>query len=58
MRKVDMSSRAVTARIKRVSQLRRLCLSLRKAKLMSDSKREAVSLPALPSLERTQDKAR
>lgn len=30
--KVDMSSRAVTARIRRVSQLRRLCLSLGKAK--------------------------
>jgi hypothetical protein len=29
--KVDMSPRAVTVRLKRVSQLRRLCLSLGKA---------------------------
>jgi hypothetical protein len=33
MNKVDMSASAVTARLKRVSQLRRLCLSLKKAKL-------------------------
>jgi hypothetical protein len=30
--KVDMSPQAVTARLKLVSQLRRLCLSLAKAK--------------------------
>ena len=30
--KVDMSAKAVTARLKQVSQLRRLCLSLAKAK--------------------------
>lgn len=30
--KVDMSAKAVTARLKLVSQLRRLCLSLAKAK--------------------------
>jgi hypothetical protein len=30
--KVDMSAKAVTTRLKRVSQLRRLCLSLGKAK--------------------------
>jgi hypothetical protein len=33
MKEVDMSARAVTARLKRVAQLRRLCLSLQKAKL-------------------------
>lgn len=33
MKQVDMSARAVTARLKRVAQLRRLCLSLQKAKL-------------------------
>jgi hypothetical protein len=33
MKQVDMSAKAVTARLKRVSQLRRLCLSLQKAKL-------------------------
>jgi hypothetical protein len=37
--KVDMSPKAVTVRLKRVSQLRRLCLSLRKAQ------------PAEPSVE-------
>ena len=30
--RVDMSSRAVTVRLKRVSQLRRLCLDLGKAR--------------------------
>jgi hypothetical protein len=38
MRKVDMSSPAVTLRLKRVSQLRHLCLSLGKAK-QGDPKR-------------------
>lgn len=33
MKQVDMSDQAVTARLRRVSQLRRLCLSLQKAKL-------------------------
>ena len=33
MKQVDMSARAVTARLRRVSQLRRLGLSLQKAKL-------------------------
>ena len=33
MKQVDMSDKAVTARLKRVSQLRRLCLSLQKAKV-------------------------
>jgi hypothetical protein len=33
MPKVDMSADAVTTRLKRVSQLRRLCLSLQKAKI-------------------------
>ena len=36
MKQVDMSARAVTARLKRVAQLRRLCLSLQKAKLPSE----------------------
>ena len=30
MRKVDMSPEAITARLKRIEQLRRLCLSLGK----------------------------
>ena len=33
MRQIDMSAEAVTARLKLVSQLRRLCLSLRNAKV-------------------------
>jgi hypothetical protein len=33
---VDMSAKAVTLRLKRVSQLRRLCLSLSKAKLVAN----------------------
>jgi hypothetical protein len=36
MKKVDMSANAVTARLKRVAQLRRLGLSLQKAKLHSE----------------------
>ena len=34
--KVDMSSEAIATRLKRVSQLRRLCLSLGKARIESD----------------------
>jgi hypothetical protein len=33
MRQIDMSAQAVTARLKLVSQLRRLCLSLGTAKI-------------------------
>jgi hypothetical protein len=33
MKQVDMSDKAITARLKRVAQLRRLGLSLQKAKL-------------------------
>jgi hypothetical protein len=36
MIKVDMSAKAVTTRLKRVSQLRRLGLSLKKAKVTRD----------------------
>jgi len=39
MPKVDMSAQAVTTRLKRVSQLRRLGLSLQKAKLRPDERR-------------------
>ncbi len=44
MRQVDMSAEAVTARLKQVSQLRRLCLSLRKARFVvreKDARQEA-----------------
>jgi hypothetical protein len=37
MREIDMSREAVTARLKLVSQLRRLCLSLQTAKIKSPS---------------------
>ncbi len=40
MKEVDMSAKAVTARLKRVSQLRRLCLSLQKAKLPIEENRK------------------
>jgi hypothetical protein len=35
MPKVDMSSKAIAIRLKRVSQLRRLCLSLGTAKIQA-----------------------
>ena len=35
---IDMSAQAVTLRLKRVSQLRRLCLALSKAKLVEPEK--------------------
>ena len=37
--KVDMSAKAVTARLKLVSQLRRLCLSLAKAKPVTSNEK-------------------
>ena len=38
MKKVDMSDKAITRRLKRVDQLRELSLSLMKAKRVSDEK--------------------
>jgi len=38
--KVDMSPKAVTMRLKLVSQLRRLCLALGKAKPLEEPKEE------------------
>jgi hypothetical protein len=38
MHKTDMSAKAVTTRLKRVSQLRRLGLSLQKARIKEDPK--------------------
>jgi hypothetical protein len=40
MKKVDMSSEAITSRLKTVDQLRELCLSLMKAKKISDEKKK------------------
>jgi hypothetical protein len=40
MKKVDMSEQAILRRLKTVDQLRELCLSLMKAKRVSDEKAE------------------
>jgi hypothetical protein len=40
MRNVDMSAKAVAARLKRLSQLRRLGLSLQKARIVNSSDRK------------------
>lgn len=40
MLKVDMSSAAVTTRLKRVAQLRKLCLSLATAKIDGEQSRK------------------
>ena len=42
MKQVDMSDKAVTARLKRVAQLRRLGLSLKNAKLHAEGNRVKV----------------
>lgn len=45
MPRIDMSAQAVTTRLKRISQLRRLCLSLQKATIKPRaSKAEAEEL--------------
>ncbi len=41
MKEIDMSSEAITRRLRRVDQLRELSLSLMKAKKDSDAKTEA-----------------
>lgn len=38
MKKIDMSSEAISRRLKQVDQIRYLCLSLMKAKKISDKK--------------------
>jgi hypothetical protein len=43
MKKVDMSSEAITRRLKHVDQLRELCLSLMKAKKLHDEKTKNAS---------------
>ena len=51
MPKVDMSAKAITARLRRVSELRRLCLSLRKAKAQSnEAKQDQNASSSQPSL--------
>ncbi len=46
MTKVDMSPEAVTVRLKRIEQLRRLCLSLRKTTFPILNKKEAGPSPS------------
>ena len=41
MKKVDMSDKAITRRLKQVDQLRELCLSLMRAKKESDEEAES-----------------
>ena len=43
MSQVDMSAKAVTVRLKRVAQLRRLGLSLRKAKIRPRERSDIIS---------------
>ncbi len=43
MKKVDMSSKAITRRLRQTDQLRELSLSLMKAKKMHDEKAEEAS---------------
>ncbi|MCY7377096.1 MAG: hypothetical protein LH472_14140 [Pyrinomonadaceae bacterium] len=40
MKKIDMSDKAITRRLKQVDQLRELSLSLMKAKKVSDEKKK------------------
>jgi len=49
MRQIDMSAEAITARLKLVSQLRRLCLSLGTAKIKTQP---LVETPAVKNHER------
>lgn len=59
MAKVDMSARAVTARLRRVSELRRLCLSLQKAKVLShEAKRDQNASSSQPSMKQDGQKGK
>ena len=48
---IDMSDKAITGRLKRVEQLRRLCLSLAKAQLLTS----AASPIQVPSISRQEN---
>ena len=45
MKKIDMSSEAITRRLRQVDQLRELSLSLMKAKKISDAKKAREKKP-------------
>ena len=55
MKKVDMSEAAILRRLKTVDQLRELCLSLMKAKKLSDEKAENGKTDALPFDQKLRD---
>lgn len=54
MLKVDMSAAAVTTRLKRVSQLRRLCLSLAAAKIVGEEARTSEVKSAANTISKSQ----
>jgi hypothetical protein len=55
---VDMSDKAITARLKRVEDLRRLCLSLGKATIIGKVKPKEDQTPASPSKQENPDEHR
>jgi hypothetical protein len=58
MKQVDMSDKAVTARLKRAAQLRRLGLSLRKAKLQSGDRNAKTHTPQSESARPAEQKTK
>jgi hypothetical protein len=54
--KVDMSAKAVTTRLKRVSQLRRLALSLGKAKPVTNQSQEKTNQTNTPKINEPNNK--
>lgn len=58
MTKVDMSAKAVTTRLKRVSQLRRLGLALQKAKIQGQKAFEKPTPKGTESVKRIDPKTR
>jgi hypothetical protein len=55
MKKVDISSEAITRRLRQTEQLRELCLSLMKAKKISDKNRAKEKSDAENSAQNTRD---
>ncbi|MDQ5845706.1 MAG: hypothetical protein M3539_10485 [Acidobacteriota bacterium] len=58
MKKVDMSAQAIAARLKRTSQLRRLCLSLAKTKLQPPEKKTDNRSPSVEKSDSVMRKSR
>ncbi len=55
MKKVDMSSEAITRRLKTVDQLRELCLSLMKAKKETEEKAGLAKKPTVKTNGNTEE---